>query len=204
MKFGNLSIRGKILLVLTVLIVILIAINSFSSAFQIKDAVTTSIKAQLSSMGKIASYAVIAGLSFEDPVEVSDAVSSFQEQEIVTYINVTNEAGSNMFTFRREGFPEITAQPERDVYTEIEGEIFQTIPVIDSDKEIGTISLGFSLATRDEIASSNLFINILLSLVIIAIFILSTMFISNKIALGNVDFAISKPNKGSLTASNFP
>ena len=69
-----------------------------------KHALNTNLTNVLYTMSNIASQGVKMGLEFSDSDAVQDALKSFTDQELFSYVSVENRDGEAVYTFRRDGF----------------------------------------------------------------------------------------------------
>ena len=181
MNLRMLKIKTRMLVFfLITIIAVMLGVMVINSQIT-KHALNTNLTNVLYTMSNIASQGVKMGLEFSDSDAVQDALKSFTDQELFSYVSVENREGESVYTFRRDGFPEIK---ENDITKlNFDGEIFKQVPVTSDDQDIGVITIGVRLDDRDKALAKASLYTFLLALGIIGLFVIITNYIANGIAV---------------------
>ncbi len=149
MRFNELKIKSKILVVFIPVIMGMILFGLYFINSITKSALNQNLTKSLEIISQIASGSVQTGLEFADNETVAEALKNFKKDEQISYLNVKNAAGDDVYSFRREGYGEIEKDEDGN-FLENDIEIFSTKPVLSDGKKIGKVSVGISLKGRDE------------------------------------------------------
>ena len=180
MNFSQLSIRAKLLSssVASILLV-MIAVMIVSSEIT-RDSLDENIESSLAVLTEIAAHAAGAGLEFEDAESIKSALSSFTQQEMFSFIMISDARGAEMFRYRGEGLEALT-EIDMDALARLDDEVFYQLPVIWNGKEIGKTTVGISLDNRDKTLVSARLSIALLAIVLMSLFAGVTLFFTNRI-----------------------
>jgi methyl-accepting chemotaxis protein len=135
------------------IVVVLTATMLFVVSSVLHGAITSSVTPFLSMASDVAAKAAAPGLRLDSASEVAAAVQPFAENPLFTYVRVRNKGGIAVFAHRKVGMPPLSADAIHDD-VEADGELFHTIPITSDAGELGTLTIGMSLAERDAAASS--------------------------------------------------
>jgi len=114
----------------------------------LNKAVSESVTPFLTTSAQLAAKAASPGLQLDSRPEVEAALKPYAENPEFTYIRVTNKQGAEVVTHRAGG---LGAVPSVSLGASLEssGELFQSAPVQSDTGQIGTITIGMSLAARE-------------------------------------------------------
>src|SRR5262245_22729292 len=114
----------------------------------LNKAVSESVTPFLTTSAQLAAKAASPGLQLDSLPEVEAALKPYAENPEFTYIRVTNKQGAEVVTDRAGG---LGAVPSVSLGASLEssGELFQSAPVQTDSAQIGTITIGMSLAARE-------------------------------------------------------
>ena len=95
---------------------------------------------------QVAAKAAAPGLQLDSKDEVAATLQPFAQNTLFTYIRVKDKKGAQVFVHRRKGLADL---PSDSASGEIDGELFVTAPIAVDAGELGTLTIGMSLAGRD-------------------------------------------------------
>lgn len=198
MNFHSLSLKWKMLLSFTVLILVMMTGNIFLTSGITRNALTDNLNSSLEVMCQIAADGVTTGLEFDDPESVASAVASFRKEELFSYIMVQDRQGRSVYEYRKPGLRPVNLR-DIDLESERDNEIFSSTSIISNSENIGKVTVGVCLDTRDEALSAARAANMMFTLLIIAVFSVVTVVIANFIVkpmanMSNVAHNIAKGN----------
>jgi len=195
--FKNLSIRIKIILGQVALIaVVSLFIYSYYPRQQ-ELAAIRAIHSKIRSLSNMFSIGVGIGMGETDFVAVSEALDWAHTDSAVAYIAVVNSDGQNIASFNAgKQLPDLSDLPVEARPVEINGTLFDKIPIVYQNVSFGTLTIGYSLDQMrnsiNKLKRTTLYLCIALfaSGVILA-FIVSNMIARNIRKLDNTVRAIS-------------
>lgn len=181
MFLKNMKIKFKMLVFFVTAIVGVMTAVMLITTNLTEKAVTTNLNSSLEVMSHAIANSVVAGLDFGDQNEVNSAVSSFTSQELFSFISVTDAEGKEIFRYRKNGLENLAANQLADLAA-VSDEMFRQLPVESNGAKIGMVTVGISLAERNQILSSTRNSTIILALGVTVIFVIITMFVANMIS----------------------
>lgn len=182
MDLKNVKIKHKMLLTFGISIIVLMFVVIYVNSNVTQKALTLNLRSSLEVMSSIAANAVIQGLEFEDPDEVVSAVNAFKKQYLFSYIQVMDAGNNEVYQYRKKGLSTVNLDSLNYSNEIISKEMFNHVPVKVNGKQIGSIIIGISLEDRDHYLNSARIATVVLSLVMIGVFALITIFIANLIS----------------------
>src|SRR5215471_14750010 len=127
--------------------VILLVVSTLLS-----DAVTQAVSPFLSMSAQLAANAASPGLQLDSKTEVESALKVYVDNPVFTYVRVTNRQGTEVLVHRMQGLTPLSGVVMSG--TEIAGEMFHSAPIQSNVGQLGTLTLGMSLTTRDAVLSA--------------------------------------------------
>ncbi len=149
MNFRELKIKSKILVIFIPVILGMILFGLYFINSITKSALDQNLTKSLEIISQIASGTVQTGLEFADNETVAEALSNFKKDEQISYLNVKNTTGDDVYNYRRQGYGVLT-KDENGQLIQTDQEIFSTKTVLSDGKDLGKVSVGISLKGRDE------------------------------------------------------
>lgn len=180
MNFRSLGLRAKLLILNTLTIVLLMIGVIIINSNVTKNALDENLISSLQVMTEIAGKAVTLGLEFEDTDEISNAMQAFTGQDIISYVRVENKTNKEVYQYRKQGLEQIV-ENELEQFKSTNKEMFYQAKVESNSVFLGTITIGIQLDKRNNALNSAKAATLLVTLAMIAIFILVTIFIANMI-----------------------
>ncbi len=180
MNLNALGLRSKMLVYFIATIIVLMLGVIFINSNITKTALDKNLKSSLQVMTDIASEAVTLGLEFDDADEVGNSMTAFTAQKNISYVSVSNKAGTEIFVYRDEGVPEISDKSEEGL-KKIKNEIFYQRAVGEEGSELGNMTIGIHLEERNKALAAAQGTTIILAIIMIAIFVAITIIVSNMI-----------------------
>lgn len=113
----------------------------------VSSSITGSVLPFLDSSTEAAARSAAAGLQLDAQEEVEAGLRPYAGNPLFTYVRVTNRAGAEVYVHRTAGLESISGATQSHV--ERAGELFQTTPIQSDKGQLGTVTLGMSLAGRD-------------------------------------------------------
>jgi hypothetical protein len=132
----------------------------------LNSAITGSVSPFLGMASQVAAKAAAPGLQLDSTSEVAAGLKPFAENPLFTYIRVRNKNGVEVFLHRKKGLAPVASETGRDD-AEIDGELLHSMPIASDAGQVGTLTIGMSLAERDAAASSAR--NVLLAIGLVAV-----------------------------------
>lgn len=189
MSFKNLSIKFKLLIPLLGIITLLMMIAMFVVTQLTKNAITNNLRPLVNVFSQIAADAVVVGIELEDENEVARALESFSKQKFFSYIQITNSSGTEIYAYRDPKLAQ-PRLPANKSMLELNGELFNEIPIMSESGAIGNLIIGISLTEQAKsVASARNTVVIILFFMIVLSGIL-VLIIANKISKPLQEFNI--------------
>jgi len=179
MDLHSLGIRGKMLVIFTLTIFLLMIGVIIINSNVTKQALDKNLHSSLQVMTEIAGKAAKLGLEFDDAEEVSNALQAFTGQGIISFVYVTNAANKEVLNYRKKGLAQINESNLEKL--KIKGEIFYHANVESDNTKLGTITIGMLLEERNKALAAANMATIILAVVMIAIFMIITILVANMI-----------------------
>lgn len=200
LRLSDMNIKSKMLVSFVSATVILMLLAMGVMARVTKGALTKNIDQFLLTFSHIAANGVAVGLEFNDSDEVAATLKAFTQQDIFSYIQVRDAADDEVFHYRKEGWIDIRKQDGKDL-EEREAEVLSTLPIASDGNQLGVVTIGISLEAMNRSLNTARLAIAILSLVMIAAFVVIIIFIANLIAKPIQDMTIlsQKIAKGDLT-----
>lgn len=164
---------SKILLMIGAAVAAAMVVVLLVTSMVLKHGVTQSVAPLLRVSGRIAANAVVAGVQLESKDEVAAALSAFQAEPLVTYLQVKDKQGNEVYLYRKTDLPEVSLTADVPLQ-EWHGESFETTTVETSGETIGSVTVGTSLAERDAALASARWITLGLALAAVAFVVFAT------------------------------
>src|SRR5262249_22019458 len=117
----------------------------------LNGAITSSISPFLHMASQVAAKAAAPGLQLDTTGEGSAALQPYAENPLFTFVRAKNKNGVVVFVHRKKGLSNLSADGNYDA--ESDGELFNTVPITADAGQLGTLTIGMSLAERDAAAS---------------------------------------------------
>ncbi len=114
----------------------------------LSGAITASVTPFLDMSTQVAAKAASPGLQLDSRAEVEAALRPYAESSLFTYVRVTNRQGTDVFVHRAGGLAPVSVVITRS-NLESSGELFQRATIQSDATQLGTLTLGMSLAARD-------------------------------------------------------
>jgi len=133
------------------IVVVLIAAVLLVVSSLLSGAITASVEPFLGMASQVAANAAAPALQLDSASEVSAALQPYADNPLFTFVRAKNKSGVVVFAHRKKGLPaisEVASEGESD------GELFHSIPITSDAGQLGTLTIGMSLAERDAAASS--------------------------------------------------
>ena len=137
----------------------------------VNGAITGSVTPFLGMTCQVAAKAATPGLQLDSPNEVAAALQPIAENPLFTYVQVKNKTGLEVFAHRGKGLLTLAAASTR-ADGEADGELFRTIPITADAGQIGTLTVGMSLADRDAAVASVRLALVVIGLVAVVLMVL--------------------------------
>ena len=180
MKRISLNLKGKMLFTFITTIVVMMVISIFVNEGIGKRSLDGNLRSSLHVLTKIAGEAVKSGLEFSDYDAVATAVQGFTSQAMFSYIDIKDKDGKQIFLYRKDGMKPVE-ESAVEGNSEYNGEMFYKNPIFSGDDQIGEIMVGITLESRNKALASANKATTFLSLTMIAIFVIITIFMANRI-----------------------
>ncbi len=198
----RLKLKHKMLAILGLSTLVLMTATIQISAYLTKKAIGENLKPLQSMFSEIAADAVMAGLMLEDTAEINSALGEFTEQDLFSYIRVTDKNGNQVFYYRQDGY----AAPEThtlETLNKLPDEAFDEIPVTMNETPLGTLTLGLSLTEQAKSLKAIRMVFILLGLGVIVLFSGVAVVIANMVTkpIGLLLDASEQVAQGDLTVT---
>jgi hypothetical protein len=126
--------------------VLLVVSSVLNSAF------TASVTPFLGMASQVAARAAAPGLQLDSTGEVAAALQPYADNPLFTFVRARSKHGLVVFVHRKQGMPTISSELAYE--GEADGELFHSIPVASAAGQLGTLTIGMSLAERDQAVSS--------------------------------------------------
>jgi hypothetical protein len=144
----------------------------FMVSTMLTSGITASVVPLVAMTAQIAGRAASGGLRLDSNTEVAAALQPFAESALVSFVQVRNKAGVEVFVYRKKGLPPISGGSNQSD-GESAGELFQVVPIQSDAGELGTLTMGMSLEDRDATMSSARSVLIGIGLVAMVLIVLS-------------------------------
>src|SRR5262245_44322385 len=118
----------------------------------LNGAITASVTPFLGMASQVAAKAAAPGLQLDSASEVAAALQPYADNPLFTFVRAKNKNGVVVFAHRKKGMAAVATDTGYDV--EADGELFHSTPISSDAGQIGTLTIGMSLAERDAAASS--------------------------------------------------
>ena len=114
----------------------------------VSSSITGSVTPFLDTSTAAAARSAAAGIQLDAREEVEAGLKPYASNPLFTYVRVTNSAGAEVYVHRAVG---LDPAPAGAIQSHVEhgGELFQTAPIQSDRAQLGTVTLGMSLAGRD-------------------------------------------------------
>jgi len=183
MRWKQLKLKHKMLLPFLLAILVIMGGNIWFSSHLTGTALTHTLESSLRVMTGVAAESVKQGLAFEDDTAVAAAVNAFAQQDLFSYMRVTNAAGREVYRYRRQGLQDL---PQVDVshldrLKKVEDEKFERLAIQSNGTDLGHILVGISLDERNETLSTARKMQVFFTLALMAVFFIITIFVANHI-----------------------
>jgi hypothetical protein len=142
------SIHSYLLSFAVGIVALLTAAVLFVVSALLSSAITRSVTPFLDMSAQVAAKAASPGLQLDSTSEVDAGMQAIADNPLFTYVRVSNRQGSEVFVHRTSGLAPVSATLG-GTNTEVQGELFQTVPIQSETGNLGTLTLGMSLANRD-------------------------------------------------------
>src|SRR4051812_10152505 len=114
----------------------------------LSGAIAASVTPFLDMSTQVAAKGAAPAMQLDSRPEVAAALRPYAESKLFTYVRVTDRQGSEVFAFRAPGLGPVDVAVGRSA-VERNGELFQQAPLQSESAQLGTLTLGMSLASRD-------------------------------------------------------
>ena len=138
----------------------------------VSSAITGSVTPFLDMSAQVAAKAASPGMQLDSRSEVAASLMPYTENPLFTYIRVTNRQGAEMFAHRSAGLSAVPGTLSGNG-AEVDDELFKTAAIEVDNGQLGTLTIGMSLAARDQAVWSARRTLIAIGLVAIVIMVLS-------------------------------
>src|SRR5262245_31264934 len=118
----------------------------------LNGAITASVSPFLGMASQVAAKAAAPGLQLDSASEVSAALQPYADNPLFTFVRAKNKTGAVVFVHRKKGMTSLSSDVSGDA--EQDGELFHSMPIMSDAGQLGTLTIGMSLAERDAAASS--------------------------------------------------
>ncbi len=156
------------------IVVVLTATVLVVVASLLGGAITGSVTPFLGVACQIGAKAATPGLQLESPNEVAASLQSMADAPLFTYVQVRNKSGAEVFVHRRKGMNPLTGARADG---EADGEVFRTVPINADNGQLGTLTIGMSLADRDAAVSSIRLVLVVIGIAAVLIMVFSMRFL---------------------------
>jgi len=199
MKRISLNLKGKMLSIFITTIVVMMMISIFVNEVINKRSLDGNLGSSLQVLTEIAGEAVKSGLEFSDRDAVVTAVQGFTSQAMFSYIDIKDKDGKQVFLYRKNGMESVD-ESAVEGNLENNGEMFYENPILSGDDQIGEIMVGITLESRNKALASANRATTLLSLTMIAIFVIITIIMANRITkpIGKITAIAKKLAQGKI------
>jgi methyl-accepting chemotaxis protein len=200
MKFQNFNLKSKMLVVFISSMVVLTVLTMMTSSLMTKRAIKENLTPLHKVFTGVAGSAVVGGLQLGDKQEVGAEMAGFTTQEIFSYIRVVNKSGEEVFSYRKNGWPEIKGE-DLGLYEDGGKEVFQVLPVESHGQKYGTITVGLSMEKCAESINTVRSVLIVLGILDVLIFTVITFVITKYITepLAKLSSVAERIAQGDLT-----
>ncbi|MCB0281021.1 MAG: HAMP domain-containing protein [Calditrichae bacterium] len=181
MSFNSLKIKSKVLVVVLPVILVMIISGMWIINYITKSALNQNLEKSVEIISNIASGAVVTGLEFADNETVAEALKNFKSDPQISFLQVKNNSGETVFSFRREGYPNLTAE-QLSSLSDTDLELFSSKPVLSDSENIGSVDVGISLKARDEALSFAITVLNIISILGIVIIAGMILYLASKLA----------------------
>jgi methyl-accepting chemotaxis protein/methyl-accepting chemotaxis protein-1 (serine sensor receptor) len=114
----------------------------------LSGAITASVTPFLDMSTQVAAKGASPAMQLDSRGEVEAALRPYADSKLFTYIRVTDRQGAEVFVHRAPGLGPVEAAIGTSTL-ERNGELFQQAPIQSDAAQLGTLTLGMSLAARD-------------------------------------------------------
>src|SRR6185295_5597061 len=135
------------------IVIVLTAAELLVVSTLLHGAIESSVAPFLNMASQVAAKAATPGLQLDSAGEVTAALQPYADNPLFTFVRAKNKNGVVVFVHRKRGMAPVSSDATHDE-AEAEGELFQSMPIQTDAGQVGTLTIGMSLAERDAAVSS--------------------------------------------------
>src|SRR3954464_4319080 len=113
----------------------------------LNSAITTSVAPFLGVATQVAAKAAAPGLQLDSASEVTAALQPYADNPLFTFVRAKNKNGVVVFVHRKKGMSTLSSDASYEA--EADGELFHSTAITSDAGQLGTLTIGMSLAQRD-------------------------------------------------------
>jgi methyl-accepting chemotaxis protein len=176
-NFQSLKLKYKFLIGFGPILLVLILIAIPSIRLVAQKGLMESMQSSLNVIAGLAAESVKTSLEFEDHEGIADNLKAFTAEKKTSLLIIKSAAGREIFNYRKPELKPVSGK-SIEAFSDIENEIFTETPIISSGNRIGTVLIGFSLESLNNILEyviGNLTLGAVFGLlfIILALFVIS-------------------------------